>query len=47
VPCATGTFFIDRLPLAYDRVKLGSSDGGVAATATIDAAGNALVDLAL
>lgn len=45
VPCAQGRFTVDKLPTKYTSVQL--RHGGKSETAAIDAAGEALFDLAL
>ena len=45
VPCAEGMFTVDRLSTDYDTVQLGRASDRQLQHATIDAAGNASVDL--
>lgn len=45
VPCVEGAFTVDRLSKAYDRVELGRNQLRDAQAATIDASGNAMLDL--
>ncbi|MGN6110722.1 MAG: hypothetical protein ACTHU0_36805 [Kofleriaceae bacterium] len=45
VPCENGQFFIDRLPTSYHRVEIGQEHGSGVAFGTIDAAGQAILDL--
>jgi hypothetical protein len=45
VPCVEGAFTVDKLSKAYDRVELGRDSFGDAQAATIDASGNATLDL--
>jgi len=46
VPCETGTFTVDKLPVRYDRVGLRVDGGGAQDVARFDAEGNAQLDLA-
>ena len=45
VPCAEGMFTVDRLPTDYDTVQLGRASDRELQRATIDAAGNAMLNL--
>jgi hypothetical protein len=45
VPCVEGRFTIDKLPKTYDRVELGLESGMGTQHATIDATGQAQLDL--
>jgi len=47
VPCFTGQFIVDKLPLRFIAVELGVDGGGDVDTATFDADGNAQLDLSL
>jgi len=45
VPCAEGMFTVDRLSMDYDTVVLGRASDRARQQATIDAAGNAMLNL--
>jgi len=45
VPCPTGTFTVDKLPIRYDRVGLRVDSVGAQDVARFDADGNAQLDL--
>jgi len=45
VPCVEGRFTIDKLPKTYDRVELGLESGMGTQQATVDATGQARLDL--
>ena len=45
VPCAEGMFTVDRLSTDYDTVQLGRASDRQLQGATIDAAGNAMLNL--
>jgi len=47
VPCETGVFTVDKLPVRYRAVELGVDGGGPRDRASFDADGVALLDLAL
>lgn len=47
VPCAAGTFFIDRLPRSYRWVVLGFLDNRAPAAGPLDRDGAIVLDLAL
>jgi len=47
VPCETGLFSIDKLPVRYRRVEVGVQGGSENDRATFDGEGNALLDLIL
>lgn len=45
VPCATGMFVVDKLPLPFTRVELTIGKNGPGNTASINSAGMAALDL--
>lgn len=45
VRCTNGRFTVDKLPMAYTRVELGTENGGAQSSATIDDTGDAALDL--
>lgn len=47
VPCFTGQFFVDKLPLRFTSVELGEQDGPASDTASIASDGTASLDLGL
>lgn len=47
VPCAAGTFFIDRLPRSYRWVEIGFLDNRAPAAGPLDRDGAIVLDLAL
>lgn len=47
VPCFTGQFVVDKLPIRFTAVELGVDGGGDRDTASFDEAGNAQLDLTL
>jgi hypothetical protein len=45
VPCETGTFTVDKLPIRYRSVELGVEGSGQSDRSSFDADGTALLDL--
>lgn len=45
VPCETGLFTVDKLPVRYRSVELGIEGSGLSDRSSFDAAGNALLNL--
>lgn len=45
VPCASGKFFVDKLPYDYTTIEVGPIGRGLSKTAPIDSQGAASVDL--